>query len=87
MLGISMVTSRDDLITLTSTVVLLRCFCILSVFLSGRASPKMGQTSVGENQAGNSLASLLVALLMDVPCATLCTMNAFSFPIKIDQHD
>jgi hypothetical protein len=47
----------------------------------------MGTDVIGEKQAGNYLASLLAAPLMDVPRATLCTMKAFSFPIKIDQHD
>lgn len=80
-----MATIRDDLITLASMAVMLFCLCVCSS--QGEDFLKWGTGFVAEKQAGTPLAALLAAPFRDGPCATLCTVNAFPFPIKIDQHD
>ena len=83
---ISMVTARDDLITLATMLVTLSC-SVLCVFSSqDECFLKWGQTSQERDKQG-PLASLLAAPLVYVLGAILCTMNAFPFSIKIDQHD
>jgi hypothetical protein len=59
----------------------------LCVFLSEYGLHQMKTGFLGEKQVRNPLASLLAAPLVDVPYAILCKMSAFSFSIKIDQHN